>query len=89
MFKTILNFFKPFKPTPVEVKVEDTIKVEEPKDIIKVEESIAVVKNVSDWPFPTQVPEETVKAKPVKKPAKPNTTKTNSKQAPRPVNKGK
>ena len=97
MFKAIINLFKSFKPTPVELKVEDTIKVEEP--IAVVTEPVptphtaplprTVVEKVSDWPFPTQAPAEKVKAKPVKKPAKPSTTKTNSKQAPKPVYKGK
>jgi len=81
MFKAIINLFKPFKPTPVELKVEDTIKVEEPT---------TVVDNGAGWPFPTQAPVDKVKAKPVKKPAKPSSTiKTNSKQAPKPDRKGK
>lgn len=107
MFQALVNLFKPHKPTPVEVKVEDTVKVEEPVAIVAepapvVAESTpvvpptitplpqTVVQNVSEWPFPTQAPAEKAKAKPVKKPAKPvGTTKTNSKQAPKPVRKGK
>jgi len=105
MFQALVNLFKPHKPAPVEVKVEDTVKVEEPvtavaEPTLVITEPVhtsqttplpqTVVQNVSEWPFPTQVPAEKAKAKPVKKPAKPViTTKTNSKQAPKPVRKGK
>ncbi len=107
MFQALINLFKPHKPTPapVEVKVEDTIKVEEPVAVVPepalvIEEPTpashqiplpqTVSQNVAQWPFPNQQPAEKVKASPVKKPAKPtSTTKAISKPAPKPVRKSK
>jgi hypothetical protein len=107
MFQALINLFKPHKPTPVEVKVEDTVKVEEPVTVVTEPAPVfadskpivpptitplpqTVVQNVSEWPFPTQAPAEKAKTKAVKKQVKPaSTTKTNSKQAPKPAIKGK
>lgn len=51
MFQALINLFKPQKPAPVEVRVEDIIKVEEPVAVVAepvVEPAIVPVKSIFD-----------------------------------------
>lgn len=102
MFQALINIFKPHKPTPVEVKVEEPVAVVADRTPVPVvTESTSstppitplpqtVTQNLAQWPFPTQPPVEKAKAKPVKKPTKSNSvTKSTSKQAPKPARKTK
>ncbi len=54
MLQALINLFKPHKPAPVEVKVEDTVKVEEP--IAVVTEPVPAPAPVAEESLPTTPP---------------------------------
>ena len=78
MLQTLLNLFKPYKKEPVEVKVEDTVKVEAPAPV---EAKVETTPEVKAPPAPTPEPKVNKgRPKGAKPAAKPNAVKSQRKK---------
>lgn len=75
MLQALINFFKPYKKEPVQVKVEDTVKVEaptpEPVADVRVETPAPEVKAAPAPKAPTKGRPKSNKPAVIKAPAKP------------------
>ena len=57
MFQALINLFKPHQPAPVEVKVEDTIKVDQEPVAVVAETAPVVVESTPVAPPVTPLPQ--------------------------------
>ena len=57
MFQALINIFKPSKPAPVEIKVEDTIKVDQEPVAVVAETAPIVVESTPVDPPVTPLPQ--------------------------------